>query len=60
MKVNIFIEIIQSKNYEEPDLYIYWRLIEKLICLLYDTRPDTVFIIRQFSRYNTNPRKSHL
>lgn len=28
--------------------------------LAYSTRPDIAFVVRQFSKYNADPRKTHL
>lgn len=48
------------KDYKEANFYIYQRLIEKLMYLIYGTRPDIAFAIGQFSKYNPDPRKKHL
>lgn len=48
------------KNYEEANLCIYWRIIGKLIYLLYSTKPDIIFVVGKLNRYNVDPRKRHL
>lgn len=60
MKTSSSIDISDLKDYEEIDLYIYQRLIKKLIYLRYDTRPDIAFVVGQLNRHNANPRKSYL
>ena len=57
MKTDLFIKILDSKDYKEANLHIYQRLIGKLIYFLYGTRPDISFVIGQLSRHNTNLKK---
>lgn len=60
MKAGFIIEITETKDYEEVDLHIYQRLIDKLIYLAYGIRPDIFFVVRQLSRHNVDSRKGHL
>ena len=50
----------ELKNYDKANLYMYEKLIGKLIYLEYGTKPDIIFIIGHLSRHNADPRKDHL
>lgn len=52
-----FIDMSDLEDYKEVDLQTYQCLIEKLMNLTYDTRPDIIFAVGQLSRYNANPKK---
>lgn len=60
MKAGSSIKMIDPEDYNTTDLNIYPKLVEKLMYLLYGTRPDIIFIIKQLSRHNANPRKKYL
>ncbi len=60
MKAGSTIEMLKPENYEEADLRMYQRLIDKLIYLACGTRPDIAFVVSQFSRHNADPKKGHL
>lgn len=51
--------MIDQEDYDEPNLHINQKLIEKLIHLLCSIRPDIVFVVGQLSRHNADPRKRH-
>ncbi len=57
MKIGLSIEITDLKDYRDADLYIYKKLIEKLMYLSCDTKPDIIFVVRQLNRHKVNPRK---
>lgn len=58
--MGLSIEMIDQENYKKANLYKYQRLVKKLIYLSCETRPDIVFVLRQFSKHNADQRKSHL
>ena len=60
MKAGSSIEMTEPENYEETDLRTYKWLVGKLMNLAYKTRPDIAFVVRQLSKHNVDPRKSHL
>lgn len=59
MQTRLLIEIEDPKNYTKINLQTYQQLIGKQIYLAYGTWPDIAFVVRQFSKYNANPRKRH-
>lgn len=60
IKAGSLIEMGDPKDYEENDLQTYHQLIDKLIYLACDIRPDIAFSVGQLSKHNINPRKRHL
>lgn len=48
------------KDYEKNDLYICQWLIEKLKYLLYDTKPDILFVIRLFNKHKIDFKKDYI
>lgn len=52
--------MLEPNDYNEIDFYIYQQFIEKLIYLMYKTKPDITFVVGQISRHNSNPRKKRL
>lgn len=46
MKTGFSIEIIESHNYDELELFSYQDVIDKLIYLAYNTRPDITFAVK--------------
>lgn len=36
---------------------MYQRFVGKLIYFKCNTRPDIIFVVRQLSKYNANPKK---
>ena len=60
MNAGLFIKIKEPDDYDKANLRDYQRLIGKLIYLTCGMTPDIVFRIRRLSKYNTDPRKSHL
>lgn len=49
----------KAKNYKEKNFKIYQKLIEKLIYLLYSTKPNITFIIKQLNIKNIKLRVGH-
>ena len=49
--------MIDPEDYKKVDLYIYQRIIGKLMDLSYEIRPDIAFIIGQLRRHNADPKK---
>lgn len=47
MKADLFIKMTDLENYNEINLYMHQKFVEKLIYLLCGTRPDIVFAIGQ-------------
>lgn len=60
IKAGLSIKMTDSEDYEEVNLHIYQKLIQKFIYLLYSTRLDIAFVIGQLSKYNSDLRKNHL
>lgn len=60
MTAGLSIKITDPEDYKKVNLRIYQRLVRKLIYLLGGIRPNIVFVVRQLSRYNANPRKDYL
>ena len=60
LKAGSAIEINYPEDYEETKLQEYQRLIGKLMYLACGTRSDIAFVVGQLSKYNADPRKSHL
>ena len=60
MKTRNFIKMLEDNNYKETDIKIYQYLIEKLIYLLFDTRLNITFALRDLSKQNTNLRVKYL
>lgn len=60
MKTSCFIGMLKSINQEKVDIKPYQYLIEKLIYLLYGTRPNIIFTIGQINKYNLNPKSGHM
>lgn len=60
MNVEFFIKMTDLENYKEANLYIYQRLVGKLIYFWYNIRLDIIFVLEQLSRHNANLRKNHL
>lgn len=60
MKAGSAIDMLNSDDYNETDLYKYQRLIGKLMYLICGTRPDIIFAVDQLSKDNANPKKGHL
>lgn len=60
MKAGNFIEMQGEDDYKEVDLKIYQELIGKFIYLSCGTRPDILFVVRQLSKRNIDPRVRHL
>lgn len=60
MKADSAIKMMESKDYEEANLYIYQQVIDKLMYLAWGTKPDISFVVGQLSRYNVDLRKAHL
>lgn len=50
----------EADDYEIEDVYIYQKLIDKLMYLSYGTRPDIVFAVKLLNRHNANSRKGHM
>lgn len=50
----------EYNNYKKAKIKLYQQLIEKLIYLLYDTRPNISFAIDQLSKHNSNSRMSYI
>lgn len=59
MKAGSSIKMIDLENYKEVDFFTYQGFIRKLMYFSYSKRLDIAFIIRQFSRYNADPRKDY-
>lgn len=60
IKTGLVIEMLDLKDKRKTDLYKYQQLIGKLIYLVCEIKPNILFIVGQFSKYNANSRKSHL
>lgn len=60
IKTGSFIEMLKDDNYEKTDIKAYQRFIEKLIYLLYNTRPNIAFVMKQLSKQNANLKVGHL
>lgn len=60
MKVGLFIEIIDPEIYKEADIHSYQSLIEKLMYLTYDIKPNIAFAVQQLSKHNAYTRKRYL
>lgn len=60
IKTSFSIKMIESNSYEEAESWLYYCFIGKLMYLVYGTRSDIAFAVRQLSKYNSNPRKNHL
>lgn len=60
MKANFTIDKSKVKDYKETNLQVYQRFISKLMYLVYGTRSDITFVVRQFSKHNADARKIHL
>lgn len=60
MKTSSYILMTDPKDYNETILYMYEKLVEKLIYLLYGKRSDIVFVVKLLNRYNTNLKRNHL
>ena len=41
-------------------MIVYQQLVGKLIYLACETRPNIAFVIKQLSRYNSDPQVSHI
>lgn len=54
------IKITKSDGYNKINLEEYQWLIGKLIYLVYKTKINIAFIIRQLSKHNDNPKKGYL
>ena len=50
----------QADDYQQSDLTIYQRLIEKFLYLSCGTHPDIIFIVGQLSCHNLDPWTRHL
>lgn len=50
MKTGSVIEMNNANNYKKTNIKAYQRLIEKLMYLLYGTRPNISFLVGQLSR----------
>lgn len=59
MIASSFIKMRDTKDCKKVNLYVYQRLIGKLMYFSYTTRPDIVFVVEQLNRYNFNPRKDY-
>lgn len=59
IKTSLAIKMTHLDNYKVVKLYKYQYLISKLIYFAYSIRPDIIFVIRQFSKYNIDPRKNY-
>lgn len=59
IKVGSSIKILDPKDYNEADLYMYQRLVRKLIYLLCGIRPDILFVVGQLNKYNVDLRKRY-
>lgn len=60
MKVSYFIEISKHDNSKKAKIKPYQQLIQKLIYLLYKTRPNIAFIVGQLSKHNSDPKTGHI
>lgn len=54
MKVGSIIKINKLDDYNEIDLKKYQQLIDKLIYPTCKIKPDIAFIVKEFSKYNTD------
>ncbi len=59
MKAGSSIKMEDLEDYEKTDLLIYQQLIDKLMYLAYNTRPDIAFAVELLSKHNADPRKGH-
>ena len=50
MKTGLSIKIEDPEDYKETNFWTYQQLIGKLMYLVYSTRPDIVFVVRQLSK----------
>ena len=60
MKVESSLTLDQVRDHLLINMIIYRQLVGKLIYLACGTRPDIAFVIRQHSRYNSDPRAVHI
>lgn len=60
MKARSSIKMTDPEDYKEANLYIYQRLVGKLMYLSYSINSDIAFVVGQLNRYNTDLRKRHL
>lgn len=60
IKTGFSININDADIYKKKNLYIFQQSIKKLIYLIYDTKPDIAFAIRQLSKHNVDLRRSYL
>lgn len=60
IKTSLSLKIFKSDNYEKIEFHLYLYLIDKWIYFTCGIGPDIAFVVGQFSKYNSNPRKSHL
>lgn len=60
IKVRLFFNINHNKNNKKTDFKAYQSLIEKLIYLACNTKPDILFIIGQLGRYNLDLKVDYM
>lgn len=60
MKAGSFMEINKLDDYDQADLGDFQRLIRKFMYLACGTSYNIAFKVGKLSKYNADPRKSHL
>lgn len=60
MRADWSIKMTNPEDYDNTDLYIYQKFVEKLMYFSWDIRLDITFIVRQLNRHNANLRERHL